>query len=481
MVFSSLTFLLYFLPLTLIIYFMLGFSIKLQNLWLLIVSLVFYAWGEPVYIVLLLISILINYLFGIGIGKTIDSKKSVAKCLVALDVVANLAILFVFKYMGFFVEIVNSIIGSNLIEVPKLTLPIGISFFTFQALSYTVDVYRKDAKVQKNVFDLGLYVAFFPQLVAGPIVRYNTIEEYIRHRTVNINQITSGICRFSVGLAKKILLSNNLAIVADKIYTLTETGASLYSVSFVMAWTGAIAYMLQIYYDFSGYSDMAIGLGKMFGFEFEENFNYPYISKSIGEFWRRWHISLGTWFKEYVYFPLGGSRVENQDFMVRNTFIVWFLTGLWHGASWTFILWGLYNLVFILFERVVGFEKSKIPNGIKYIYSNLVVLFGWVLFRSESLYVLEEYMKNMFFANGNQFCNATSVMILREYWMIFIPAILFAAPLAQVLRKKLLETENKKVFIPAKIGYVTALYAGMLLCMITLIRGGYNPFIYFNF
>lgn len=481
MVFSSLTFLLYFLPITLLVYFLLGFSISLQNGWLLIVSLVFYAWGEPSYLGILLLSIILNYIFGLLVGRFRDKNDKLARLFVFLDVLVNLGILFVFKYMGFFVGIINSAIGKDFIQVPELAMPVGISFFTFQALSYVVDVYRKDAEMQTNPFYMGLYIAFFPQLVAGPIVRYKTIEEYIRKRKIDINQISAGINRFAVGFCKKILLSNNLAVVVDKIYDLTQTGASLYSVSVVMAWTGAVGYMLQIYFDFSAYSDMAIGLGKVFGFEFEENFNYPYISKSIGEFWRRWHISLGTWFKEYVYFPLGGSRVENQDYMVRNTCIVWLLTGLWHGASWTFILWGIYNLLFILVERLVGFEKWKDHNVFKYIYTNLVVLFGWVLFRTESLYLLKEYVKNMFWASGNTFCNDTTIMILREYWMIFIPAILFSAPLAPMLREKLIGSEKRSIAIVAKIAYVLLLSVGMLLSLLCLIRGGYNPFIYFNF
>ncbi|MBQ8730706.1 MAG: MBOAT family protein [Lachnospiraceae bacterium] len=481
MVFSSLTFLLYFLPITISVYFLLGFSIKLQNTWLLIASLFFYAWGEPVYVLILIASVIINYILGLFIGKYKDKNKSVAKVFMVIDVVVNISILFVFKYMGFFVGIINGIIGFELLVVPQIVLPIGISFFTFQALSYAVEVYRGDANVQKNPFYMGLYVAFFPQLVAGPIVRYKTIAEYINSRKFNIDTFSDGVCRFAVGLIKKVLVSNTIAVVVDKIYLLTETGADLYSVSVVMAWTGAIGYMLQIYYDFSAYSDMAIGLGKVFGFEFEENFNYPYISKGIGEFWRRWHISLGTWFKEYVYFPLGGSRVDNQDFMVRNTFIVWFLTGLWHGASWTFILWGLYNMIFILVERLLGFEKWKNYFGLKYLYSNLIVLFGWVLFRAESLYVIREFFANMFGVNGNKFVDATSIMILKEYWMVYIPAIIFSAPIAKMLRTKLLNHDRLIVRGTCKVAYVLLLALGITVTMLCLIRGGYNPFIYFNF
>ncbi len=481
MVFSSLEFLLYFLPITFIGYFILSFSVTLQNIWLLIVSIFFYAWGEPVYVIVLIISILINYISGLIIGVSQNRKEKAAKVVVILAVVINLGILFAFKYLGFFVEIINSAAGTTFLPVPEIVLPIGISFYTFQAMSYVIDVYRKDSKVQKNLFYLGLYVVFFPQLVAGPIVRYNTIEEYIHHRKFSLNQLTAGITRFAVGMVKKILLSNNLAIVVDTVYDLVETGNDLYSTSLVMAWIGAVFYMLQIYYDFSGYSDMAIGLGKMFGFEFEENFNYPYISKSIGEFWRRWHISLGTWFKEYVYFPLGGSRVKNKDVMVRNTAVVWILTGLWHGASWNFILWGVYNLFFILLERITGFEKSKVPNSIKYIYSNFIVLIGWVIFRAENLYILSEMVSNMFLLNNNHFCDSTAIMILKEYWMVLIPAIVFSMPIAPYLRKRLIEKQKWFISVPLRIIYISLLAIFFVVCFITTIRGGYNPFIYFNF
>lgn len=481
MVFSSLTFLLYFLPITLIVYFLLSFSISLQNLWLFFVSLVFYAWGEPSYLVILLISIVINYILGLGIGAFQDKNRRLTKVILFVTIVINLGILFVFKYMGFFVGNINAIAGRELIQAPKLALPIGISFFTFQAMSYVIDVYRKDAKVQKNPFYMGLYIALFPQLVAGPIVRYNTIEEYIRNRKFDPDQVCGGFVRFAVGMSKKVLISNNMAILADRIYELASTGAKLYDVPVVMAWTGAVAYMLQIYYDFSAYSDMAIGLGNVFGFKFEENFNYPYISKSIGEFWRRWHISLGTWFKEYVYFPLGGSRVENQDHMVRNTFIVWALTGLWHGASWTFVLWGIFNFVFIMIERLIDFEKPKKLEWLKHVYCLFLVLLGWVFFRAETLYLMKEMFRDMFWANGNSFCNSVAVMMLREYWMVFIPAIIFSTPVVPALKKKFFSSERFSAVTTSKLMYITGVAGLFALSLLSLVRGGYNPFIYFNF
>ncbi|SFG50892.1 alginate O-acetyltransferase complex protein AlgI [Lachnospiraceae bacterium C7] len=481
MVFSSLTFLLYFLPITILGFFLLGFSIKLQNIWLLIVSLIFYAWGEPVYVSLLIISIIVNYIMGLLVDRYNDVNQKKAKIALTIDVVANLSILFVFKYMDFFISSINGAIGKNVIPKAGLTLPIGISFFTFQALSYVVDVYRHDANVQKNPLDLGLYIAFFPQLVAGPIVRYKTIEYYINNRRFNINNVTEGTWRFSIGLVKKILLANNLGVVVDNIYKLTQTGSDMYQVPVVMAWIGAAGYMLQLFFDFSSYSDMAIGLGKIFGFEFDENFNYPFISKSIGEFWRRWHISLGTWFKEYVYFPLGGSRVKNADIMVRNTFVVWALTGLWHGASWTFILWGLYNLLFLLLERIVDFEHRNIPAVIRHAYVVVIFMLGMVMFRAQDIYLMREYFKNMFMANGNPFCSDTSIMILREYWMVFIPAIMCSIPIAPYIRKKVEASKNVPVKFVTKTAWVALLCLGMMISVSSLVRGGYNPFIYFNF
>lgn len=480
MVFSSLIFLFYFLPIALIGFFLLGFSIKLQNIWLFLVSIVFYAWGEPSFVIIMLISILVNWILGLLTGKLMDVDKKKARTVVFIDVAFNLSILFVFKYLDFFVDNVNAVVGREMIQRPNMVLPIGISFFTFQALSYVIDVYRGDAKVQKSLLNLGLYIAFFPQLVAGPIVRYNTIEQNIYHRKFDIHNLINGMSRFAVGVIKKVLLANNFAIVADTIFNLMKIG-SQYDTTVVMAWTGVLAYYFQIFFDFSSYSDMAIGLGKVFGFEFEENFNYPYISKSIGEVWRRWHISLGTWFKEYVYFPLGGSRVENQDLMVKNTLIVWLLTGLWHGASWTFILWGLYQFVFIMIERLINYEKMKIPAWIKILSTQFIFLMSWVMFRCESLYLLKECFKNMFMANRNSFCNGTSLWVLREYWIFFVVGFFAATPVISNMWKKLLGSDKKFLSLGGNLCYCLCLCAGVFVAVISLIRGGYNPFIYFNF
>lgn len=481
MVFSSLLFVVYFLPISLIVYYLLGFSVKIQNIWLLLISLFFYAWGEPVYVLLMIGSILLNWIFGLIVGKSIDKSPIRAKVTLIISIIFNVGTLVVFKYVNFIVDNINGIIGREAIGKVDLALPIGISFFTFQAMSYVIDIYRKDAKYQKNPFYMGLYISFFPQLVAGPIVRYNTIEEYILSRKVTFDDFVVGINRFAIGLIKKVVIANNVAIITDKIYELVNTGRLLYEVSAVMAWIGAIGYMLQIFYDFSAYSDMAIGLGRCFGFRFDENFNYPYMSKSIGEFWRRWHISLGTWFKEYIYIPLGGSREENQDMMVKNTFIVWLLTGLWHGASWTFIAWGLLHFLFIILERAFGFEKAPIPSAIKRIYTLIVVLFGWVLFRVENLYQLREMVKDMFMANKNCFINDTTVFVIKEYAVFFLLGFLFSTPIFRKVQEGIVNGKNKAVRAGLTGVYIVVICIGLWYTMSSLVRGGYNPFIYFNF
>ena len=480
MVFSSLVFLLYFFPIALAGYFALGFSTRLQNVWLFVVSIAFYAWGEPSFVGILLISIFVNWIFGLLTGAALKKGKDKAKAVVAMDVIFNLSILFVFKYLNFFIDNINLIVGKELVQKPEIVLPIGISFFTFQALSYVVDVYRGDAKVQKNLLDMGLYIAFFPQLVAGPIVRYNTIEKYIYERKFDITNVINGTTRFAVGVIKKVLLANNFAVLSDTVFNLMQIGTK-YDTSVLMAWLGLIGYYFQLFFDFSAYSDMAIGLGKIFGFEFEENFNYPYISQSVGEVWRRWHISLGTWFKEYVYFPLGGSRVANEDFMVRNTFIVWLLTGLWHGASWTYVLWGLYQFVFIMGERLVNYDKMHINKYVRIFLAQFVFIMGLMIFRCDSLYLLRECFRNLFMLNGNSLANSHSVWILKEYWMLYVAGALVATPLVENLWKKLFSSNKKLISLAGNLMYCASLCAGMAFAVITLVRGSYNPFIYFNF
>ena len=477
MLFSSVVFLFYFLPLILILYYTVcAPSIRLRNGLLLLASLFFYAWGEPKNIVLLLVSCLGNWLLGMGI----HFWRRIAKPLLVLTCVLNLALLFVFKYLTFTTSTLAVLFPGLSLPQPNITLPIGISFFTFQAMSYVFDVYLGTVAVQKNPLYVALYVSLFPQLVAGPIVRYSTVEDQILHRTHSRVMFSNGVWRFVQGLGKKILLSNSFAIIADNVYNLTLAGHNQLSVPVTLAWLGSFAYTLQIFFDFSGYSDMAIGLGQMFGFQFEENFRYPYISRSVSEFWRRWHISLSSWFREYVYFPLGGSRVENQDTMVRNTFIVWLLTGLWHGAAWTFVLWGLFNFVCILLERLFLFEAWKGPNWFKHLYTMLAVNFGWILFRCENFYQFREYLFNLLWINGNGFFSSTAWMFLQEYAFIWIAGILLCMPTAKWLSSHL----NKRPVLNTVIscGFAPIAMLGLtIVCVTYLIKGGYNPFIYFNF
>jgi len=470
MLFSSIIFLFYFLPIVMVLYYLTFWSRKLQNFLLLVASLVFYAWGEPVYVWLMIGSILFNYMMGFVI-----SKKG-SKIYLVLTIVGNLGVLFIFKYLNFFVRNINSALdGRYVFPVPSIVLPIGISFFTFQAMSYVIDIYQGTVNVQKNPFYLGLYVAFFPQLVAGPIVRYSTIEEQITNRRETWQKFSAGVCRFIVGMSKKILLSNSMAIIADQVFTMQEQGA----IPITLAWLGAIAYTLQILYDFAGYSDMAIGLGLMFGFKFQENFNYPYVSMSISEFWRRWHISLGTWFREYLYFPLGGSRVKNKDKMIRNLLIVWLCTGIWHGAEWTFVFWGLLNFVFIVLEKLFGFEKANIKPVWKHVYCMTIVMLGWVLFRSKDLVQAGHYIANMFgYGHAGIFSDYTR-MFLKEQGVFLLAAVLFCMPIARKTNNHMIE--RKRGTLVLEMCYPVVMCSLLILCTTYLVKGNYNPFIYFNF
>ena len=427
MLFSSIIFLFYFLPVVIVLYYATFWSKQVQNTMLLFMSLLFYAWGEPKYVFLMIGSILFNYGMGLLIAAS-KKKQRVKKTLLYVSMLGNLSTLFIFKYLGFVIRNINGAMeAGHQITVPNIMLPIGISFFTFQAMSYVIDVYRGTVEVQKNPFYLGLYVSFFPQLVAGPIVRYSSIADQIKNRKESWSKISVGSCRFIVGLSKKILISNNMAIVTDRIFAMQAEGG----IPAMLAWLGAIAYTMQIYYDFSGYSDMAIGLGLIFGFKFEENFNYPYTSKSISEFWRRWHISLGTWFRDYVYFPMGGSRVKNKDKMVRNLMVVWLLTGVWHGAEWTFIFWGAFNFIFIFMEKLLSFEQLRIKSVYKSIYCMFFVILGWVLFRSSDIIQAGSYVANMFGFGPTEFGGAYTFMFIKEYFVFFIAAIVFSMPIAR--------------------------------------------------
>ena len=456
MLFSTIPFLYFFLPLVLFVNnVLLRKHIKYQNIFLLLSSLFFYAWGEPTFVFVMLLSILVNW----GFGLWVDKKREDKTMILSLMLLFNLSLIFVFKYLMFTMEVINEAFDAHL-RVPIINLPIGISFFTFQSISYVIDIYRRHGEVQKNPLNVGLYISFFPQLIAGPIVRYETVAAEINDRSVTWNDFSEGVERFIIGLGKKVLLANNFAVIADHIFSLLPE-----YLDFPLAWLGAISYTLQIFFDFSGYSDMAIGLGRMFGFHFLENFNYPYISKSIGEFWRRWHISLGSWFRDYVYIPLGGNRVPLLT-VYRNLFVVWLLTGIWHGANWTFIVWGLMYFVLLSFEKLVGFEK----RGFRFwphIYTLLFVIVGWVIFRSNTLLEAWNYLGVMFTPRIPESSPLFLFYICEYKWWLLL-GLLFSVPI--LYRKKL----------PAVLSSIWCLFV-FYLCIVYVTKGGYNPFIYFNF
>ncbi len=466
MVFSSTIFIFAFLPVVLLAYYILGK--KVRNYVLLLASLFFYAWGGVDYLKILIASIIINYIFGLLIDKVSDNTR-LKKVILTIGVVLNLGILFYYKYYDFFVENTNLVFNINF-QLKYIALPIGISFFTFQGMSYIIDIYRKDGKVNKNPFAVALYISFFPQLVAGPIVKYKTVDDQIRNRKESIEYFSYGINRFVMGLAKKVIIADILGAMADNIFNLYYSG-----IDTPTAWIGAICYTFQIYYDFSGYSDMAIGLGYMFGFKFMENFNYPYISKSITEFWRRWHISLSTWFKEYLYIPLGGNRRGNVYF---NLFVVFLVTGVWHGAAWTFVIWGLWHGLFILIERAIRNKKwyINIPNIIKHIITMLIVILGWVLFRADNLEQAMGFIKTMFGFNNPTPLTFEYIYFINKkfiFWMVM--ATLGSMPF---VANKFNKYNGRKSFeILATIG-ISILF---VVSIIFVVNSTYSPFIYFQF
>lgn len=468
MVFSSLTFLCIFLPVVLALYYLLP-TLRIRNVLLIIVSLLFYAYGEPVYVLLMIASIIINYIFGRLLG-TENKKKR--QWILAIAVIINIGLLVVFKYLDMMVQTINQLSGSE-IPLAGLALPIGISFFTFQALSYVIDVYRREVEPQKNLWNVMLYISFFPQLIAGPIVKYHDIQEQIDNRNTDVKEIAEGLRRFIIGLSKKVLISNTMAVTADALFA---AGAG--ELNILSAWIAAIAYMLQIYFDFSGYSDMAIGLGHMFGFRFLENFRYPYISANIQEFWRRWHISLSTWFKEYLYIPLGGNR-KGKARTCLNKMIVFFSTGLWHGANWTFVLWGLWHGVFLLFEQVC--PVKKLPKVLAHIYALLVVCVGFVMFRADT-FGQGMFMTGTMFS-GWEFSSVQMAVVWEQLTPIFLVTLVMAvfgsAPLIPKATEACLARENLRK--PAVYFSYIASFVLLILCMLSLSSGTYNPFIYFRF
>lgn len=466
MVFSSTIFLCVYLPLVL-----LGYYIcpkKGRNLFLLIASLVFYAWGEPKYVFLMIFSILVNYIFGRLMDKHRENKKRL-KLMLVLSVVIDLGLLSVFKYTDFIITNVNAIFGANF-DLLNIALPIGISFYTFQAMSYTIDVYRDDVRVQKNLIDFGMYITMFPQLIAGPIVRYADVQDQLAERSVTTADFSEGVMRFVVGLGKKVLLANQMGAVWSEIYALGG------DVSALMAWTGAIAYTFQIYFDFSGYSDMAIGLGRMFGFKFPENFRYPYQSVSITDFWRRWHITLSTWFKEYLYIPLGGNR-RGLTRQALNLLIVWSLTGFWHGAGWNFVLWGLYYFVILFIEKLFLLKAlDKLPKFFRHVYALLLIVIGWVIFASDDVSVLLPFLGSMFGANGA--IGGMDVYTLLTKAVLLIICCVASTELPKKLFLSAAGAMNEKAAFTLKSVLTIALLA---LSMILLIGDSYNPFLYFRF
>ena len=468
MLFSSVTFLFLFLPIVLAAYYLIHPAFR--NLVLLAASLFFYAWGEPRYLLIMLITVTINYCG----ARLIDQYRDYGKFILVLSILADLGILIYFKYTNFIFENLNAVFNGKL-DMLHVIMPIGISFYTFQAMSYLVDVYRNDCKVQKNFYNLMLYIVLFPQMIAGPIVKYHDVEQQIGCRETTLEDFASGLRRFIIGLAKKVLIANTMGAVVERIFALPTTDFGSH-----IAWLGAIAYSFQLYYDFSGYSDMAIGLGKMFGFRFLENFNYPYISQSITEFWRRWHISLSTWFKEYLYIPLGGNRCGNIRTYV-NLFIVFLATGIWHGASWNFIFWGLWHGLFIILERLTSLHKrefGKLGIVLRHLYTILIFILGWVMFRAETMTYATDYILRMFGQGGE----ARHIY----YWTYYLSnveiLVMGIAFLCSVpLFRNILQVPEGRFQLVRKLilnGWLLALF---LLSVASIADATFNPFIYFRF
>ncbi len=466
MLFSSVPFLYYFLPSVLILYFLA--PKKLKNTVLLISSLVFYGWGEPKYVIMMVASIIIGFVSGLLIEAT--NEKSKKKLILTINVIINLGFLGFFKYSNFFIENFNNITGLSL-KLLNVALPIGISFYTFQILSYAVDVYRGTTKAQKNIISLATYITMFPQLIAGPIVRYTDVVDSLDERTINFEKISYGLRRFIIGLSKKVLLANALG-------ELCVTFKASDDKSILFYWLYAVAFCLQVYFDFSGYSDMAIGLGKILGFEFMENFNFPFISKSVAEFWRRWHISLGSWFRDYVYIPLGGNRVKKSKW-IFNILVVWFLTGFWHGAAWNFIIWGLYFVIFLVFEKTTVGKFITKTHVLNRIYTLFFIIISFVIFDAVNMGEALSYIKAMIGFSSVPLVSNEFIYYLNEYAVILIAGIIGSTPLVKKVATKLVETKGVNVIA----GVFEPIILVVLLVLVTsyLVDGSFNPFLYFRF
>ncbi|MBE5884743.1 MAG: MBOAT family protein [Lachnospiraceae bacterium] len=471
MVFSSVLFLFRFLPIFIICYF--WAPQRMRNFILFLGSLFFYAWGEPVYVLLMLFSTLSDYVH----GRLIDvfRGRRAAKGLLISSVIINLLVLGFFKYADFLIQTVNAVVGTTF-PLFNLPLPIGISFYTFQTMSYTIDVYRGETKVQKNLLDFGVFVTMFPQLIAGPIVKYKQVEARLHKRETDIHRISYGAKRFIIGLAKKVLLANNIGVLW------TDISAMNYAeMNVLTAWLGILAFAFQIYFDFSGYSDMAIGLGAVLGFHFPENFQYPYISASITEFWRRWHISLGSWFREYVYIPLGGNR-HGVGKQLRNILIVWTLTGIWHGAGWNFLLWGLWFGVLLIMEKLIlGKILSGIPKMLGRLYTCVAVLVGWVLFAVESPEGIAGYLSAMFGINAAGIWDRQALYFGTQYALLFVVAIIAALPVVKILVNKLESRHTGLAIAVYRFGEKLIPIMLLILSIAYVVEDSYNPFLYFRF
>ena len=454
MLFSSIVFLFSFLPAVMILYYLL--PVRFRNVILLLASLVFYAWGEPVYLFLMLLSILFNYFSGLDIARNLQDKRAAKRSLV-FNLIINLAVLGFFKYEGFVLDTLNGILPVH-ISYHALPLPIGISFYTFQILSYIIDVYRGNVKVQTNLPNFALYVTMFPQLIAGPIVQYADVDEQLASREISRTKFGEGSMYFIRGLAKKVLLANTSGMIFTEV-----SGLAKDNIAVMTAWLGAFAYMFQIYFDFGGYSDMAIGLGKMFGFEFNMNFNYPYVSKSITEFWRRWHISLSSWFRDYVYIPLGGNRVSKIKH-IRNLLIVWFLTGLWHGAAWNFVAWGLYYEVILIIEKyLLSPVLDRLPDVVRHIYSIVLVVIGWVLFFSSSFGQAADYIRVMFGAGAHGFADRESMYLLTSNLILWLILIFGSTPLVHFRYEHMIKIQKNGIQQSLTVWY-------MLRCLLSVLH-----------
>lgn len=469
MVFSSVIFLFRFLPIFLICYF--AAPRRMKNIVLFLGSLFFYAWGEPIYILLMLFSTVVDYVNGRLIERCRGSRRAVIP--LAASVVINVAVLCLFKYSDFLIGIVNDLAGTSL-PLLQLPLPIGISFYTFQTMSYTIDVYRGDAKVQKNILDFGVYVSMFPQLIAGPIVKYRDVSEQLHDRPVDLYAVSHGAGRFCIGLAKKVLLANSIGMLWTDV-----SGRNYQEISMLTAWLGIIAFAFQIYFDFSGYSDMAIGLGEILGFHFPENFRYPYISASVTEFWRRWHISLGSWFREYVYIPLGGNR-KGLPRQLVNILLVWMLTGIWHGAGWNFLFWGLWFAFLLVLEKLfLGKVLSWLPRIAGILYTLVTVLIGWVLFAVETPSGILGYIRAMAGVGG--LIDGNALYLAGEYYVLLLIALAASTPIPRMLAERLQQKKTSPCIAVCRLGEKVIPAALLVLAIAGIVEGSYNPFLYFRF